>query len=266
MLALIVFFLIGLGLIAGAFGALLGLGGSVLLVPVLTLLGFFPIRTAIGAGLLCVIATSASAAGVYVQRRWVDVRLGMVLEVGTVVGAISGALLVTLLPDSLLKGLFGAFLLGAAGLLWRRSPRETEEVGQTVPDYQVRNYPLGLGVSYVTGSVSGLLGIGGGPIQVPLMYLGMGVPLKIAAATSNFIMGVTATAGALLYYGRGDVVVSLTAPLVLGVFLGAQLGSRLARRVRSQVVQVMLILVLVGLALLMLGEAFGYTAPWRGGL
>jgi len=110
-----------------------------------------------------------------------------------------------------------------------------------------------------------MLGIGGGPVQVPLMYLGMGVPLKIAAATSNFIMGVTAAAGALLYYGRGDVVVAVTAPLVLGVFAGAQLGSRLARRVPSRVVQALLILILLGLALLLFAEAAGYATPGRGG-
>lgn len=263
MLAPIVLVLMGLGLVAGSFGSLLGLGGSVLLVPVLVLLGF-PIRTAIGAGLLCVIATSSSAASVYVQRRWVDVRLGMLLELGTVAGAIAGAVLVTLLPDTWVKGLFSVFLFAAAVLMWRRPPPEAEEVDDALPEYRVRNHPLGLGVAAVTGSVSGLLGIGGGPIQVPLMYLAMGVPLKIATATSNFIMGVTAAAGALLYYGRGDVMVALTAPLVLGVFLGAQLGSRLARRVRSRVVQGLLILVLLGLALLMLGEAFGYSAPWRG--
>ncbi|MFQ5663598.1 MAG: sulfite exporter TauE/SafE family protein [Terriglobia bacterium] len=263
MLAPIILLLIALGLVAGSFGAVLGLGGGVILVPVLALLGF-PIRTAIGAGLVCVIATSAAAAGVYVERRWVDIRLGMLLELGTVAGAISGALLVTRLPDTLLKGLFGVFLLYAAVLLGRRTPAEAEEITDTQPEYRVRNYPLGIGVSYAAGSVSGLLGIGGGPIQVPLMYLGMGVPLKMAAATSNFIMGVTAAAGAFLYYGRGEVVVGLTAPLVLGVFLGAQVGSRLARRVRSRIVQLLLILVLLGLALLMLAEAFGYTAPWRG--
>ncbi|MEE8200958.1 MAG: sulfite exporter TauE/SafE family protein [Candidatus Acidoferrales bacterium] len=265
--ASIVLLLIGLGVVAGAFGALLGLGGSVMLVPVIILLfgGFFPIQSAIAAGLVCVIATSASAAGVYVRRGWVDTRLGMLLELGTVAGAIGGAVLVTFLPEMWIKGLFGVFLLAAAVLLWRRPPPEAEEVGEGVPEYEVRRHSLGMGVAAVTGGVSGLLGIGGGPIQVPLMYLAMGVPLKVATATSNFIMGVTAAAGALLYYIRGDVIVALTAPLVLGVFLGAQLGSRLARRVRSRVVQVLLILVLLALAWLMLAEAAGFALPWGGG-
>jgi uncharacterized membrane protein YfcA/uncharacterized membrane protein len=185
----------------------------------------------------------------------------MLLELGTVAGAITGALVVTLLSATAVKVVFGIFLLGAAVLMGLRPPREAEEVADTIPDYRVRNYPLGLGICTLAGSVSGLLGIGGGPVQVPLMYLGMGVPLKIAAATSNFIMGVTAAAGALLYYGRGDVVVAVTAPLVLGVFLGAQVGSRLARRVRSRWVHGLLILVLLGLAALLFAEAAGFTAP-----
>ena len=259
--------LIGLGVVAGFFGSLLGMGGSILLVPMLILLmgDFLPIQAAIATGLVCVIASSSSAAGVYVRRGWVDVRLGMLLELGTVAGAITGALVVTLLSATAVEVVFGIFLLGAAVLMGLRPPREAEEVADTIPDYRVRNYPLGLGICTLAGSVSGLLGIGGGPVQVPLMYLGMGVPLKIAAATSNFIMGVTAAAGALLYYGRGDVVVAVTAPLVLGVFAGAQLGSRLARRVPSRVVQALLILILLGLALLLFAEAAGYATPGRGG-
>lgn len=254
--------LVALGLVAGSFGALVGLGGGVILVPVLSLMGL-PIHTAVGAGLVCVIATSTAAAGVYVERGWADVRLGSLLELGTTLGAISGALVVTLLPDRVLQGAFGVFLLYAAAVLWRRPPTAAEEITEAPPDYRVRNYPLGVGVSYVAGSVSGLLGIGGGPIQVPLMYLRMGVPLKVATATSNFIMGVTAAAGAFLYYARGQVVVALATPLVLGVFAGALLGSRLARRVHSRIVQLLLILVLLLLAVIMLGEALGYTAPWR---
>ena len=225
--------LIGLGVVAGFFGSLLGMGGSILLVPMLILLmgDFLPIQAAIATGLVCVIASSSSAAGVYVRRGWVDVRLGMLLELGTVAGAITGALVVTLLSATAVEVVFGIFLLGAAVLMGLRPPREAEEVADTIPDYRVRNYRLGLGICTLAGSVSGLLGIGGGPVQVPLMYLGMGV----------------------------------TAPLVLGVFAGAQLGSRLARRVPSRVVQALLILILLGLALLLFAEAAGYATPGRGG-
>lgn len=258
----LILLLIALGVFAGTFGALLGLGGSVILVPILVLMGF-PIQTSVAAGLVCVIATSSAAAGVYVGRGWVDVRLSVLLELATVTGAICGALLATAFPPGLLKGLFGVFLLYGAVLMWRRPPEEAEEVTETVPEYRARNKPLGMGVCYLVGNVSGLLGIGGGPIQVPLMYLAMGVPLKVAAASSNFIMGVTAAAGVWLYYSRGDVAVGLTAPLVLGVLLGARLGSHLARRVHSRVVHALLILVLVLLAALMFAEAFGFAVPWR---
>lgn len=257
-LVVLVLVLVVVGLVAGTFGALLGLGGSILLVPLLTLAGF-PMATAVGTGLLCVVATSCAAASVYVERGWADVRLGMLLELTTVLGAISGALVVALLSETLLKGLFGAFLLYAAVLLWRRPPADDQEVREKLPDYRVRNRALGAGVCYGVGSVSAMLGIGGGPIQVPLMYLAMGVPLKMAAATSSFLMGMTAAAGALIYYARGHVIVALTAPLVVGVFLGAQLGSRLAHRVHSRFVHLLLILVLLVLAAMMFAKAFSFT-------
>ena len=253
---IIALLLILLGFVAGTFGALLGLGGSVLLVPLLALIGM-PMGSAVGTGLLCVIATSSSAAAVYVRRGWVDVRLGILLELSTILGAVTGAVLAAQVPDPWLKGLFGAFLLYAAAMLWARPPAEDDDAGDAVPEYSVRRTPLGLGVSYVAGSVSGLLGIGGGPIQVPLMHLAMGVPLKAAAATSNFMMGVTAAAGAFLYFARGQVLVALTVPLVLGVFAGAQAGAWLARRVCGRWLRLLLILVLVALAALMLSQAFG---------
>ncbi|HKZ52707.1 MAG TPA: sulfite exporter TauE/SafE family protein [Candidatus Acidoferrales bacterium] len=263
MLTPVVLLLVALGVLAGTFGALVGLGGGVIIVPVLSLLLDLPIKTAVGISLVCVIATSSGAAAVYVQRRWTDLRLGMVLELATALGAITGALVVTLLPDSFLKGMFGAFLLYAAVALLRQRQGEMVEVTAEPPDYQVRNHPLGLGVSYVAGSVSGMLGIGGGPIKVPLMHLFMGVPLKVAAATSNFMMGVTAAASAFLYYNRGDVIVAVAAPLAVGVFAGALLGSHLTRRIHSRWIRWLLTLVLFYLAALMLAEAFGFTLHGR---
>jgi hypothetical protein len=162
-----------------------------------------------------------------------------------------------------IKGLFGFFLLYASVTMWRRAAGEEEEITELPPDYQVRNHPLGLGVSYVAGSVSGMLGIGGGPIKVPLMYLFMGVPLKVATATSNFMIGVTAAASAFIYYGRGDVIPAVAAPLVVGVFLGALLGSYLARRLRNRWIRGILVLVLLYLSALMLSEAFGFSFSGR---
>lgn len=263
MLIPMVLLLIGLGVVAGTFGALVGLGGGVIIVPVLTLWLGLPIETAVGISLVCVIATSSGAAAVYVQRHWTDLRLGMVLELGTTLGAITGALLVVHLPDGAVKALFGLFLLYASGAMLRQSPAAVE-VTERPPSYQVRNHPLGLAASYVAGSVSGMLGIGGGPIKVPLMTLFMGVPLKVATATSNFMIGVTAAASAFLYYARGDVIVVVTAPLAVGVFAGALVGSHLAPRIRSRWIRWLLVLVLFYLSLLMVGEAVGFQLPGRG--
>ena len=247
-----------LGLLAGCFGALVGLGGGIIIVPVLTLLFDLPMQTAVGTSLVCVIATSSAAAAVYVQRELTDIRLGMVLEMSTVLGAITGAVAVMWLSQPTLQILFSAFLLYASFLLARRRPAP-EASGEEIPAYQVRNYPLGMGVSYLAGAVSGMLGIGGGPIKVPLMYLAMGVPLRVATATSNFMIGVTAAASAFLYYNRGSVVPALTAPLVLGVFAGALFGSWLAKRVQARWVQWLLMVVLLYLAYQMLRDALGVT-------
>lgn len=263
MLAPVVILLLVLGFLAGAYGALVGLGGGVILVPVLSIWFGLPIKTAVGVSLVCVIATSTGAAAVYVQRHMTDLRLGMVLELATVLGAITGATAAAYLPDRVIKGAFAAFLGYAAVMMLRQKPGAGADSAVDVPDYQARNYPLGLGVSYVAGGVSGILGIGGGPIKVPLMYLLMGVPIKVAAATSNFMIGVTAAASAFLYYGRGDIVVPVAAPLATGVFAGALAGSRLSVRLRSRWIRWLLMPVLFYLALLMIGEVFDLPIPGR---
>ncbi len=264
MLTPVILLLILLGLFAGAWGALVGLGGGIILVPVLSLWFGLPIKTAVGISLVCVIATSSAAAAVYVQRHWTDLRLGMVLELATVLGAITGAMVVTLLSDRIVKGLFGGFLVYAAVMMLRQRAESSEEKNGSLPAYEVRNYPLGLAVSYLAGSASGMLGIGGGPIKVPMMYLFMGVPLRVAAATSNFMIGVTASASAFLYYARGDMVVPVAAPLAVGVFAGALAGSKLSPRLRSRWIRWLLMPVLVYLALLMLSEAFHLPFLGRG--
>ncbi len=256
--------LVSLGLVAGTFGALLGLGGSILLVPVLTLMGI-PAGTAAAIGLVCVVATSSSASSVYLERGWADVRVGLPLQLATVLGALSGAWVAPLLPAALFKLLFASFLLYAAWLLWRRSEAATESPEGAITGYQARNRGLGAGVCYVAGNVSGILGIGGGPVQVPLMHLGMGLPMKVSTATSSFMMGMTATAAALLYYQRGQMIVAMTAPLALGVFLGAQIGSRLAPRIHSRSLKRLLLSVLVVLAAGLLWNAVGLMQSPAGG-
>ncbi len=225
--------LVGLGAGAGLLGALLGIGGGLLITPLLTLLFGIPIEQAIATSLVAIIATSSVAASYYVQERLSDIRLGMVLELATTLGAISGALTAGLLSRRWLTLIFSLFLLYAGSTLLRRAlkptPREEDLTG-----YQVRRLPLGMGISYLAGNISGLLGVGGGPVKVPMMYLLMGVPLKVATATSNFMIGVTAAASAFIYYLRGDVLVHITAPVVVGVFLGSLAGSRIFPRVPTR--------------------------------
>lgn len=262
------------GLLGGALGALVGLGGGVLLVPVLTLFAGVPIHQAIAASLVAVVATSTAAAVGYVRDERSNMRLGMTLETSTTVGAVAGGLAAALLDREALCALFGAaLLLSAAHLLLRPAPRRREpDPGEAlgllgggyydpamgrVVRYRVRRLPLGLAVSFAAGGLSGLLGIGGGPVQVPAMALLMGVPMKAAAATSNFMMGVTACASAALYYARGMVNPGVTVPLVLGTAAGAWAASRLGRRIPGERLSALLAVILALLALQMLRTAFG---------
>jgi uncharacterized membrane protein YfcA len=226
--------LAALGALAGAVGALTGIGGGLIITPVLTLLFGVPIHQAIGTSLCCVIATSSGAAASYVEHRLADIRLGMTLELATTTGAVSGALVAGKLPREALAILFGALLVYAGGTMVRRSLQAATAEPDAVAAYTIRRLPAGLFGSAGAGIVSGLLGVGGGPIKVPLMYLVMRVPFKVATATSNFMIGVTAAASAFIYYSRGDVRLLITAPTAIGVFVGANLGTRIMRRAPSR--------------------------------
>jgi uncharacterized membrane protein YfcA len=248
--------LVILGFFAGLLGALTGIGGGVLLTPILALHFGIPIRQAIGASLVAVITTSAASSSVHLQRHTTDIRLGMTLELATALGAAVMAYLVGYFNRNALEGLFAAFLLySSITILSKRGkvkPLEDESaliVDETViPPYETKRYPLGLAASLVAGALSGLLGIGGGPIKVPVMYLFMNVPLMVATATSNFMIGVTAAASAIVYYRRGDILAEYAAPLAVGVFLGSLLGARLAPRVHTKVVVYLLVGVMFYLA------------------
>jgi hypothetical protein len=223
-----------LGIAAGGAGSLTGIGGGLVITPVLTLLLGVPIHQAIATSLCCVIATSTGAAATYVEHRLADIRLGMTLELATTLGAITGSFVAGWLSREALAILFAILLTYAGSTMVRRSlkGREIEAAGQE--RYQAKRLPLGLAGSGAAGVVSGMLGVGGGVIKVPLMYLVMGVPFKVATATSNFMIGVTAAASAFIYYSRGDVRPLLTAPTAVGVFIGASLGAHLMRRTPSR--------------------------------
>jgi uncharacterized protein len=247
------FLLLALGFLAGGFGALAGLGGAIILTPVLTIYFHLPIHEAIGISLLSVIATSTATSSQYVEHHVTDIRLGMTLELATTVGALSAALLAHHVNRRTLAVLFVCFLAYSAASLVKKAWGSRREEHETkVPEYKVQNYPLGLGASLIAGGLSGLLGIGGGPIKVPVMYLFMKVPLRVATATSNFMIGVTAATSAYIYWGRGDINVTTAAPLVAGVFAGSLLGARLAPRVKTFYILLLLIVVMGWLAAEML--------------
>jgi uncharacterized protein len=246
------------GLAAGAFGGLLGLGGGILIVPILTIAFGVPITTAAGVSLVAVIATSAGGAAFNVRKRRADVRIGMLLAAGTVVGALTGGVLAGILPDRVLAGLFSALMAYTAFTMGRRllrggdadERRSDEAVDPSVPDgegapaYRAHRVGPSIGLSFVAGNVSGLLGVGGGIVVVPLMHLLLGAPLAVATATSNFMIGMTAAAGAYAYLFRGDVDPTLAAPIVIGVVAGASLQARVARRVPTTALRVAFIVVL----------------------
>src|SRR5579863_10427569 len=248
--------LVAFGFCAGLLGALTGIGGGVLLTPILALHFGIPIRQAIGTSLVAVITTSAASSSVHLQRHTTDIRLGMTLELATSFGAAVTAYLVGYFNRNALEGLFAGFLLYSAITILTRggkvkdedesSPRVNGEM--VIPPYEPKRYPLGLSASLVAGALSGLLGIGGGPIKVPVMYIFMGVPLMVATATSNFMIGVTAAASATVYYRRGDILIEYAAPLAVGVFLGSLLGARLAPRIHTKIVVYLLVGVMFYLA------------------
>jgi len=247
-------FLITLGFLAGGFGSIAGVGGGIIITPVLALFFHVPLREAVAASLAAVIATSTAASSVHVERHVTDVRLAMTLELTTTIGAAIAAIVSAYISHRAIAIIFVGFLLYSAWSMLKKQLHATKanvvaetnwEVGNP---YQVKNYPAGLGVSLIAGSVSGLLGIGGGPIKVPMMYLIMGVPLRVATATSNFMIGVTAATSALVYYGRGDLRLDIAGPLVVGVFSGSILGARLAPRIQTKYISFLLIALMLYLS------------------
>jgi uncharacterized membrane protein YfcA len=249
------------GLAAGVFGSLLGLGGGVLLVPLLTLGFGLPLREAVGVSLVAVIVTSSASAGVYLERHVADLRLGMTLELFTASGALVGGLIAFLLSEQVLAGLFTLLLVYTAFSMSRR--REAEPVAAVDlpagppdrPRYVVRHLGWGIVGSLFAGLVSALLGIGGGLVKVPVMHLVMGVPLRVATATSNLMIGITAAASAIIYLLRGGIDVYVAGPTAVGVFVGASIGSRTVHRIDVRLLRMLFVGVLLVTAWQMAGRA-----------
>lgn len=263
-------FLVGGGALVGAFGSLLGLGGGLLLVPLLTFGLGLPIREAVGVSLVCVVMTSSASAVVYLERHTANLRLGVVLELATAIGALIGAVVAFAIPERLLAGLFAVMLVYVAlTMLHRREadrPPTGEEAERSAPatfpgsalvgeGYRARRLGPGLLGSGLAGVVSALLGVGGGIVKVPVMHLVMGVPLRVATATSNLMIGVTAAAGAIVYLTRGGVDPFVAGPAAVGVFAGASVGARLAHRIDLRILRGLFVVVLIYTAWLMATRA-----------
>lgn len=237
------------GFAAGTLGSIVGLGGGILIIPVLAVYMGVPMHHAIGVSLMAVIATSTATSSVNVERGVTDIRLGMTLELATTLGAIGAAVIAGYVHRTTLAILFTCFLLYTGlSLLKRAWQGRFQKAESKIPPYDIHNYPAGMGAAFFAGGMSGLLGIGGGAVKVPVMYLFMRVPLRVATATSNFMIGVTASASAFIYWGRGDVVLSLAAPIIVGVFAGSLTGARLAPKLRTSYVLGILIFVTLYLA------------------
>jgi uncharacterized membrane protein YfcA len=265
--------IVALAVVAGVFGSMLGVGGGVIMVPVLSIGFGLPIKTAIATSMVCVVATSAMAQLSFVKRGMTNQRLGFLLEVASAAGAVLGGLAAVLVDDRVLQGAFAVVLLyvvwqmnrGGAAVVVERGgplgaafydPTEGREVS-----YGVRRTRLGFVLSIGAGNVAGLLGVGGGVFKVPIMSVLMGVPLKAAIATSNLMIGVTAATGAAIFYGRGYVDPSYAAPAALGILIGASFGPRLAARLPARVLSIIFQIVLAGFAVLMVVKAAGGGMP-----
>jgi uncharacterized protein len=267
--------LVGLGSVAAGFlGALTGLGGGVVIVPLLALVFHVDLRYAVGASLVSVIATSSGAAAAYLREGYSNIRVGMFLEIATTCGALAGAWLAGWIEPKWLAVIFGAVLLVSAYLSGRP---HAEPPPDGAPDplaaklrldgsyptpegwrpYHVRRVPLGFALMFVAGGISGLLGIGSGAFKVLAMDQAMRLPFKVSTTTSNFMIGVTAAASAGIYLRRGWIQPGLVMPVMLGVLLGSMLGARVLTVTRVPALRLIFGLVVVALALQMM-----YSGIW----
>jgi uncharacterized membrane protein YfcA len=262
--------------LAGLLGALVGLGGGVLIVPLLTLAFGLPIEYAIGASIISVIATSSGAAAAYVRDRITNLRVGMFLEIATTVGAVCGAFIAGLINPAVLYIVFGVVLLiSAAPLVFKLGeelPRGVKSdrwanrlnLNGSYPDaylgevhYRATRTPYGFTMMYVAGLISGLLGIGSGTFKVLAMDTLMRLPMKVSTTTSNFMIGVTAAASAGIYFSRGDIRPVIAAPVALGILVGALVGARVLTRLHNKTVRLIFLPVLCIIAAEMILRGFG---------
>jgi len=258
-------------LAAGVLGGILGMASGIFIVPALTLVFGVPIRYAVGASLISVIACSCGSAASAMENRLTNVRLAILLEVGTTLGALTGVLLSGVISSSVLYLLFSAILLVSAQQMFKKRWEGDRGGGREIPPdrwadvlrldssypdprlgreiaYRVTRVRLGLVLMYFAGAASSLLGIGSGVLKVPAMDSALRLPIKVSSATSNFMIGVTGAASAGIYYVRGDVLPQIAAPVALGSLCGAYLGTKILMRTSNERVRGLFIVVLLALA------------------
>src|SRR6267154_33454 len=264
---------------ASALGGALGMASGIFLVPLLTLFGRVDIHAAVAASIVSVIACSCGSAAPFLRSGLTNIRVAIVLEVATTLGALTGVLLAGTLSTQFLFGLFAAVLLVSASQMMTRrreisgepdviNPRDWATVlrlHSSYPDhalgrdvfYHVRRVPLGLALMYGAGLISALLGIGSGVLKIPAMDTALRLPIKVSSATSNFMIGATAAASAGAYFMRGDIVTAVAGPVALGSVVGALLSARILIRASNASIRLLFVVVLVALAAQMLLQAFG---------
>jgi uncharacterized protein len=257
---------------AGFLGALTGLGGGVVLVPLLTIFFHVDLRYAIGASLVSVIATSSGSAAAYLKEGFSNIRIGMFLEIATTIGALLGAYLTAKVPASVIAIIFGVVLLYSAFVARRTRPREEAlqapdpiatklKMNSSFPDtsglraYNVYRVPEGFAIMFGAGALSGLLGIGSGALKVVAMDQAMKIPFKVSTTTSNFMIGVTAAASAGVYLSRGYIDPALAMPVMLGVLIGSLMGTRVLVKTKTKSLRLVfsVVIVLLGMEMLLKG-------------
>lgn len=250
---------------AGFIGALTGLGGGFVIIPLLTLVFKIPIQYAIGASLVAVIATSSGAASNFVKGGFANIKIGMLMEVATVIGSIIGASLVMYLSSSIIAVMLGLLQIFSAFMAYRNKNtialKESDDKwakrlqlngsftdNGEKHDYTVKNVVGGFSIMGLAGIFSGLLGIGSGVLKVLAFDVVMKMPFKVSSSTSNFMIGVTAAAGAIVYFIRGDVNPQLCMPIILGVTFGAFLGAKAMPKIDAKIIRIVFIVILLFLS------------------